>query len=313
MLPGRVKARRAAGKPVERDAGQKIDDRPQARLSQRGAGTGDEDRQERLSDQLRGVGEQWRGGGDRAAQRKQAVRPRRSREPIDAGEVDQRQHRLADEPQCQRAPDCDLRGKRQAGMSGHQGADLGHVPVGADGQEEVEQKGDRNQAQRLDEPKPAKACDEGHDRAADIDDKRDRRPGRVEPPYIRPRSGQPPESERIVALEGEDRERRRIDRDQRRGIRALGASPAQESEPRGAGKGGDDRFARRDRGIEGEGEQRHAAQRQRRRPDGPARKWARKGDNHLHALRSPFRLRPIPCGLRSESQARFHERLPAAP
>ena len=303
MLPGRFKARRAAAEPIENNAGQKIDDRPQARLSERGAGAGDEDRQDGLSDRLRGVGEQWGQGGDRPAQRKQPVRPQRPREPVDADEADQRQHRLADEPQGQRAPDRDLTGKRQARARDRR-ADLGHVPVGADGQEEVEQKRDRDQAHGLDEPKPAKAADEGHDRAAGVDDERDRRAGRVEPPYVSPRAGQQPESERIIALKGEDRERRRVNRDQRRGIRALGPRRAQESERRCAGERGDDRFAPPRSPHRRQG---RAAPR-RRAPEPTARRIGaqrgaqrRKSSPCVRVLR--LALGQLLCGLLTDSQA----------
>ena len=160
----------------------------------------------------------------------------------------------------QRASDRDLRWKGQIGVRGHGGAELGHVPVGADRKQEVEQERDRDQAQRLDEPKPAKAADERQDRTAGVDDQRDRRAGRIEAKDVRPRARQLPEAERVIAIKGEDRERRGVNGDQRRGIRALGSRPAQKRQSAGAGDRGDDRLKQRDRRVEGEREQRQAAE-----------------------------------------------------
>ena len=232
MLPGRLEARRPAGEPIERDAGQQIDDRPQAGLRQRRAEAGKDDRQKRLNDPLRGVGEQRRHRGDGAAQREQRMRTRRSRQSVDADQADQSQDRLANEPQRQRAPDRDLSAKRQVGVRGDGGAELGHVPVGADREQQVEQERDRDQAQRLDEPKAAKAADQRQDRTAGIDDQRDRRAGRVEAEDVRPRPRQLPEAERVIALKREDREGRGVNDDQRPGIWALGARPAQKRQLR---------------------------------------------------------------------------------
>ena len=58
-------------------------------------------------------------------------------------------------------------------MGGDEAADLGHVPVGLDGHEEVEQEGNNDQAHRLDQPKTAGAADQAHDRGARIDDEPD--------------------------------------------------------------------------------------------------------------------------------------------
>ena len=76
----------------------------------------------------------------------------------------------------QRASDDDLRWKGQTGVRRHGGAELGHVPVGANRKQEVEQERDRDEAQRLDDPQSPKAADERQDRAAKVDDHRDRRP-----------------------------------------------------------------------------------------------------------------------------------------
>ena len=181
---------------------------------------------------MRRIGEQRRGGRDRAAQREQSVRAHRARQQVDADQVDQNEDRLADEPKRQRASDGDLRWKGQIGVRGHGGAEFGHVPVGADREQQVEQERDRDQAHRLDEPKSAKAADERQDRTAGVDDQRDRRAGRIEPKDVRPRARQLPEAERVIAIKGEDRERRGVDGDQRRGIWALGSRPAQKRQRR---------------------------------------------------------------------------------
>ena len=302
MLPGRLEARRPAGEPIERNAGQEIDDRPQARLRQRPAQGGKDNRQERLNDPLRRVGEQRRRGSDRAAQRKQRMRARRPRQPVDADQADQNQDRLADEPQDQRASDRDLGDERQVGVRGHGGAEFGHMPVGANRQQQVEQEGDRDQAQRLDQPQAAKAADERQDRTAGVDDQRDRRSRRIEPKDIRPRSGQLPEAERVIAIEGEDRERRGVNRDQRRGIWALGARPAQERQSAGAGDRGDNRLAQRDRGIEGERKQRRAAEPRQAQQAG-AQKGVRKEPSSPCLSCSPNRPCSFLADCSTESQA----------
>ena len=202
-------------------------------------------------------------------------------------------------------------GKRQICLPGHCSAHPSHAPVGADREQQVEQEGNRDQAHRLDEPESASAADKSQNRTAGVDDQRDRRPGRVETPDVRPRSRQLPESERIIALKGEDRESRGVERDQRRGIWALGPRPAQKRQCAGAGERGEDGLAERDRGVKGEHEQRRAAERRKR--GGPARKRARKRGSRLHAFRPPrFAPLGLPRGLLTESQARV-PRLPAAP
>jgi hypothetical protein len=65
-----------------------------------------------------------------------------------------------------------------------------------------------------------------------------------------------PEAERVIAIKGEDRERRGVNCDQRRGLRALGSRPAQKRQSAGAGDRGEDRLAQCDCDIEGEREQR---------------------------------------------------------
>ena len=171
-------------------------------------------------------------------------------------------------------------------MRGHRGAEFGHMPVGANRQQQVEQEGDRDQAQRLDQSQAAKAADERQDRTEGIDDERDRRPRRVEAKDVHPRSRQLPEAERVIAIKGEDRERRRVNRNQRRGIWALGSRPAQERQSAGAGDRGDNRLAQSDRGIEGERQQRRAAKP--RKPSRPAHKRACVRSSRLHAFRVPL-------------------------
>ncbi len=156
VIPGRVPARRPPGEPVEHDAGQQIDDRPQARLRERGADGGEDDRDDRPGDELRRIGDQRRHGGVGAAEGKERKDPQRPRAPVEADDDDQGQHRLADEPERQRAPDRHLNRKRQRRMQGDGCAEFGHVPVGADDDEEVEEEGDGDQAQASTTPQPAK-------------------------------------------------------------------------------------------------------------------------------------------------------------
>ena len=235
---------------------------------------------------------------------------RRSRQPVDADEVDQRQDRFANPPQDEPASDRHLDRKRQLRPARDHRAQAGHAPVGADRDEKVEQERDCDQAHSLDEPKSASGADERHDRTDGVDDQRDRRPRRIEAPDVRPGAGQLPETKRIIALKGEDRERRSVKGEQRRGIGPLGPCKAQERQARGAGGRGEDRLLERDRGVKPKRQQRRAAERRKR--DRPARKRARKGGRHLHAFRPPgFAFTRLPCGLLTESQDRVL-RLPAA-
>ena len=238
------------------------------------------------------------------------MRARRSRQPVDADEVDQRQDRFANPPQDERASDRDLDGKRQLRPARDHRAQAGHAPVGANRNQEVEQKGRCDQAHGLDQPKAASGADERHDRTAAVDDQRDRRPRRVEAPDVRPGAGQLPETKRIIALNGEDRERRSIKGDQRRGIWPLGPCKAQERQARGAGGRGEDRLLERDRGVKPKRQQRRAAERRKRGRAG-AQKGAQGGTSS--PCLSPFRIRlhDLPCGLLTELQARV-PRLPAA-
>ena len=170
MLPNHFEPRRPPGEPIESDAGQKIDNRPQSCLSESPAERRKKDRQERLSDPLRRIREQRRRGCDHAAQRKQSVRTGRTRQLVDTDPADQDQNCLADEPQDQRASDGDLRRKGQLSVRRDRSPKFRHVPVGADTHQQVEHEGDRDEAQRLDEPQSAKATDEREDRTADVND-----------------------------------------------------------------------------------------------------------------------------------------------
>src|SRR6185437_10400230 len=107
----------------------------------------------------------------------------------------------------------------------------------------------------------------------------------IEAPNFGPRSRQLPESERVVALNGEDREGRSVEREQRRGVRALDPGPAQEREGACPRERGRDRLLERDRGIEAKREQRRGAERAKH--DGTGRKRARDRSRSLHAFRHP--------------------------
>ena len=93
------------------------------------------------------------------------MRPDRPGKAVDADEVDEGQHRLADEPERQGPPDRDLEGERQGRVRGDPGAEPGHVPVGADDHEQVEQKRNGDKACGFDEAKAAGAANQRHDRA----------------------------------------------------------------------------------------------------------------------------------------------------
>ena len=290
MVARSVETRRAASQPVERDPGHQIDDRPQSALRERGEDAGADDRRQRLGDHLRRVGEQRRCGGHRPTQCKQAVRPKRARQPIDAHQTDQRQHRFAEEPERQRAADRNLREERQDGAPGQEGADFGHVPIGAHGQEKVEQEGYGDQAERLDQSEPAKASDQRHDRASGVDSQCDRRAAGIEPRHVDPRSGQKPKAQSIVAHVGKERERRRVEPDQGGRIRTLGECRPQERKSARAGDRRDDRLVQRDRRVERQGKRGQTGQRRKHRRGGSAGVRGR----DVHVLGAPFRLSLIP-------------------
>ena len=69
-----------------------------------------------------------------------------------------------------------------------------------------------------------------------------------------------PEAQRVIAIVGENRERRDVDDDQSRGIGALRSRPAQERERANAGDRCDDRLQQHERRIKGESQEREAAE-----------------------------------------------------
>ena len=137
--------------------------------------------------------------------------------------------------------------------------------------------------------RPRKPPIERQDRTAGVDDQRDRRAGRIEAKDIRPRARQLPEAERVVAIKGEERERRCVNCDQGLGIWTLGSRPAQERQSAGAGDRGDDRLAQHDGDVEGERQQRDAAEP--RKPGRATHKRACKSETLSPCLRrSPIRV-----------------------
>ena len=161
-------------------------------------------------------------------------------------------------------------------MGRHQGADLRHMPIRSEDKKQIEQEGHSNQTDRLDEAQASVAGDQRHDRAADIDCERYRRTRNIEPEDVRPRSRQLPETQRVVSLKSEDGKDGRVGRNERFGIRALGKRRAQQLEAACAGYGREDRFARHDRPIRGEGDEPEASGGGRRPCDGPPRDRGRR-------------------------------------
>ena len=160
VIPDGVEARRPPGKPVERDSRHQVHDRPQAALRERGAGAGKNDRQNRLRDELGGVGDERRRRGEDRARRVDHMRSPRKRGTIDADEADERQHGFAEEEKRERASNRNLRRKGESRMGRRDGADFGHVPIRGEGHEKIEQEGRRNETDRLNEAQPAIAADQ---------------------------------------------------------------------------------------------------------------------------------------------------------
>ncbi len=279
------KSRRATAEPVERNARHQIDDRPQSPLRQRGAGAGKDDRQHGLGDELRPVGEKRRGRSDNSSQREDRVGTERTREPVDADQADQRQHGSAEKPERQRAPDGGLHRKRPGGVRGDEAADLGHVPVGVQNQEDIEEERHGEEADRLHETERAIAAGQRHRRAAEIHDNRNRRARNIEPKDVGPRPGQLPKPERVVSLVGEEREGRGVERDDRFREGALGPRHTHQSEPGGAGNRGEDRVSRHDGPVGRKRDQGDARGGRERRRDGPLDR-----SRYFHA----WRAFPIP-------------------
>ena len=67
-----------------------------------------------------------------------------------------------------------------AASSGNQAADLGHVPVGAEHNDELEQERHGDEAERLDRPQRARVAQQRRQRPAEVDAIGDRRVGDVE-------------------------------------------------------------------------------------------------------------------------------------
>ena len=262
-------SRGPTAEPVERNARHQIDDRPQSPLRQRGAGARKDDRQHGLGDELRPVSEKRRGRSDDSSEREDRVRTERTREPVDADQADQRQHGRAEKPERQRAPDGGLHRKRPGSVRGDEAAYLGHVPVGVQDQEDIEEERQREEADRLHGTRRPIAAGQGHRRAAEIHDKRNRRARNIKPEDVGPGPGQLPKPERVVSLIGEEREGRGVERDDRLSEGALGPGHAHETEPGGARNRGEGGVSRHDRPVGRERNQCDAGGGRQRRRDGP--------------------------------------------
>ena len=79
-------------------------------------------------------------------------------------------------------------------MRGYEGADFRHMPIGGEQHQKPEQEGRGDQAECFHEPQTARAADERHDGAADVDRQRDGGAGHVDSEYVDPRPGQLPEA-----------------------------------------------------------------------------------------------------------------------
>ena len=164
---------------------------------------------------------------------------------------------------------------------------------------------------RLDEPQSAKAADERQDRAADVDDQRDRRAGRIEAKDVRPRAGQLPEAERIIAIES------RRSRTPRRQWRSAPGNTGARLAPSAKAQGR--QRLRPPRRSVAAAQPRHKGEREKREAAEPrkryraARKRACKSRRRLHAFRAPDSARAFLADCTTESQACLQRRLPVAP
>ena len=139
--------------------------------------------------------------------------------------------------------------------------------------------------------------------APDVDDQRDGGRRQVEAEHVDPRPRQLPEAEPVVAVEGEERESRRVENDKRgsntgRSANARRRSASPPAPPIAATSG----VLQRDRHIDRERDQRRA-----RRPRQACRQRSPlKSGRHFHACaRSPeSAVTLFPRGSRAESQAR---------
>ena len=105
------------------------------------------------------------------------------------------------------------------------------MPIRAQRNDEIEEKRDRDEADRLDRAHRAMAADQRRQRAADVNGVGDRRVRDVETRHVGPGPRQLPEGEIIVALKSEDRESRRVESDRRRRPNAEQRSAAKAPVP----------------------------------------------------------------------------------
>jgi len=247
--------RRPAAQRVEHEAGHEIDDAPQSRLGQRREQRTEDDPTDRRGADLGEIGEQRRQRGEGGQGEHQAVQRRPPRRATDADQRQQLQRRLAEDEQHGRAADEHLDGKRRERE--REPADFGHVPIGAEQDDELEQEGRGDEAERLDRPQRPRRAEQRRQRAAEIEAIGDRRIGDVEAQRVRPRTGQLPECKRIIALISEQGEGDGVD-DHRRYRQGAEEGLSQQRESGRAGETGDHPFARRQRRIDRCGEQRRA-------------------------------------------------------
>ena len=181
------------------------------------------------------------------------------RRPADADQRQKLQADLADDEQRDGAADDHL--GRESGKAGTKPADLRHVPVGAEQDDELEQERHGDEADRLDRPQRATIADQRRQRAAKIDAIGDRRRRRrraaANRPTGRPIARKPSESLRWI---GEQRECHCVEQDRR-----VARSPSERAPPqlhaRRAGDGGEHPFASAERSVDRRGDKQRADQR----------------------------------------------------
>ena len=292
--------RRPPAERVEREAGDEIDDAPQSRLGQRGEQRAEEDSSDRRSADLGEIGEQRRQRGESREREDERVQRRPPRQPADADQRQQLQRRLVHDEQHDDAADEHFRRKRR--QQRNQAADLGHVPVGAEHDDELEQERHGGEAERLDRPQRARVAQQRRQRPAEIDAIGDRRVGDVEAQRVRPRSGQLPERKRVVALIGEQREGGGVDQ-QRRSRQGAEKGPPPQRQPRRAGEAGEDPFAGGQRRVDRRGDQRRAGRRRGQRMRAADRRPRRRSSRCPSLRKFPFFLFQV-SAWRAESRNR---------
>ena len=112
------------------------------------------------------------------------VQRRPPRQPTDADQRQQLQRRLVHDEQHDDAADEHFRRKRRERRD--QTADFGHMPVGAEHDDELEQERQGDEAERLDRTQRTRGAQQRRERPAEVDAIGDRRVGDIEAHRVAP-------------------------------------------------------------------------------------------------------------------------------